>query len=420
MTSERYLRAAAALITGLTAATASAGITVRDDFDDPAFPPPGWTVYASSPAGVSVSRSPGAAHRGQGGLRLLDQDAVSPNNNPAYLTLQVPPGEAYFFRFWLKTSGNGVGTPVPLWFASGGSGLLGLRMTGTGTQPLFLVEVGAPAGVDVSPGRFIGNGWHLVETSLLNMGTRQGSARVMVDGEELAAFSDLDWRGWQITRVLLGEMFSTIPGFQGTLDFDDVRGGSTPLASRLRVSLDGPLRVGDCSRAEISLTDSFSGAAAPVPASLAPALEVEGPGMLFADPGCTLVATWIDLERDALSAPVYLRAHDAGEVRVTATDLDYLEGTSAPVRVQRGLAGWAYGCSSAGMGDAGSGMLVALIVGLAWVRPRRAAARCHPRAPLERHIPLRRCVSARRMPTSAAMSVATTRSCMASMGTSRS
>jgi hypothetical protein len=231
--------------------------------------------------GTTATASGPGAHRGSFGLRVVDTNSPPNGTGTEYqLVCAISPAVngAFYLRVWLKLSGiNNQGTfeaiqILSATFPNGDSVVSAVEVTPTGSNGSFRMrEAGTNPGSGVSQGgygsTFASGSWNLIEVWVDRMGQSNGSVRFYVNGTQQTQRTGLNFNGHTISSVKLGEPFSSDLDFAGTIDFDDLRTGNTPPASRVAVSLPGgsAVPVGQCVDLSISVISSFTGAAVAAP-----------------------------------------------------------------------------------------------------------------------------------------------------------
>ncbi len=314
----------------------SAQVQVRpfefaDDFEAGALFP--WS-YLDDPAN-SVTTAAEAAHRGGQGLRFVDGRAGSRDGSEGYVRVNAPAGD-YYVRFWYRVSpSSSVGNVI---FAQIDSSV-GLAVLDVWTQyPAGTLQLGGF-------GDFGGSGtgswfdptssvqplidqWHLVELELLGAGTLNASRRSWFDGSELSSRTGLDWSAPELDTFifLFGAPWQEPREFLGIIDFDDIRIGTTPHASRVNVAPVQPsAQVGDCIETAVSLLDSVRGVPAPAPYAVELLLSGGGtPGAFHTEPTCSTPVSSVTLDPGASSTSVWFQPGAEGTARLTAAHVDFL------------------------------------------------------------------------------------------------
>ncbi len=332
-----------------------------------------WNVYDLR-AGHTGAVSSLAAHGGDGGFRFVDQ-VVNEGVYGPVLNWPVPLAAAsgtLFFRAWVRFSGV-TSTSVGTQFANAhrlepGASVLGLsHLYGTPsrftTEGNGLDDAGLVTNAGFGPQLADDGGWHLVEFKVAGLPGDRLETVVARDGvvviDELAPFRS---RG-DFQYFELGFVYSYGDRFAGTLDVDDVRTGSSPLGSTLRVSTSTPWSAGRCAPITVSLVDSWDGGL--VEASRDVPFALGGPGVeVFSDSSCQVRGA-TGLASMASSVALSGRAADAGMVVLRVDSLDFIGGAlsvqvapidggrDASVEIDAGADAGADGGGDAGV-DAGS------------------------------------------------------------------
>lgn len=337
-----YLRTGSvlALLLGLFGATSSEAAALLDDgFES------GTLLTSDSPAGkwgaklvapsCSGAVTADAAHQGGRGFAVVDGAGGANLGAQVLLTQSYAPASTVFGRFWFRmTASNQKGSFI---FSNledvGGSPMIMLRMKAD-TRQIQAVSANnlqTEKGVTLpfNPPLF---SWHLFEFQVDGIGTTTGTAKLWIDGELQATFTN-NFVGLEGRIYSIGEPVSEDSTFTGTLHFDDVRLSSTPLASQWALAALPTLTVGTCAAVTASLRTSLNGAEAPAPHPLTASLSSAGVnGGFYSDSSCTAPITSLAIAAGASSATLYYRPEGSGTVVLTASQVDFLPGSlSVPV-----------------------------------------------------------------------------------------
>jgi hypothetical protein len=346
----------------LCVGSAAAAQALSDDLESGTLlttdmPPGHWTQKTVTSAGSSVAVDTAARHRGNEGLRVVDNDADAGVGQQDNVLATVAGGsQDLYLRFWMRlTSSNqlgsfylgGIGATLPT------SGTLISSVShvfGTGSQLSGFDRSGNWTGVaftNVDWGQ-----WHLVDLSARGIGTGAGARTVWVDGVQVGQQAGQDWSADQAVSVSVGELWSDDGRFMGTIDFDDIRLGPTPNASVLDIDAgSGDAPVGACLPAIVSLKDSNL-ALAPAPYDVPVLLDVPGavPVNYFANPACQSSISLVILDAGTSQATVFFATVSPGMGMVEASYVDFISGFALLSAVGAPDAGQ----SDGGQGDAGS------------------------------------------------------------------
>lgn len=333
-----------------------------DDFET------GTLLASDSPAGRwdnAIAKSPNTlssgvagAHRGQYGLTASDRNGSSGGTFHAstYATLSSQAPD-FFIRTWLRV--RSIGTLGSVVAIQALPATVELRLAAPGFSWELAARQGASqAYVSVHGSPVEAERWHLVEISARGLKSLAGEARLWVDGVEQGVLSGRDWSGsdYHLETLQVGEPWSDTGAFTGFIDFDDLRVGDAPMASRLE--LREPEDAGDspgCIAVDVSLRTSGTRALAPAPYDVAVSLAstVGGASGFHADAACRTPLPPVLLPAGASERRVYFHAGDTWtQATLNASHPDFLptalavEGGGALPDVGA-LGPWTLGCASA-------------------------------------------------------------------------
>ncbi|WP_157774873.1 LamG-like jellyroll fold domain-containing protein [Melittangium boletus] len=291
-----------------------------------------WDDAAATSPNTLASGAAGA-HRGRYGLTVTDRTSNPGSLASASVEPGAPLSSEFHVRTWLRlraVSASGSVVAVQALPA-----LVELRLLAP--EPTWELAVRNGSGrtyVSLHGSRVEAERWYLVEFSARGLGTTAGEARLWVDGVEQGVLSGRDWRDAAnvLDRLVVGEPWSDTGTFVGSLDFDDVRVSTSPMASRL--GLQRPQDTGassGCIPMDVSLRDSATGAPAPAPYETEVALStVAGAGGFHADAACGTPSGRALLAAGTSERRVYFRpGGTAGTARVEASHPDFLSATLA-------------------------------------------------------------------------------------------
>ncbi|WNG49846.1 hypothetical protein F0U60_41315 [Archangium minus] len=289
-----------------------------------------WDSTGASSPNTLTSGTAGA-HRGQYGLTVVDRTSNAGSQANANAVRDALTQE-FFIRTWLRL--RNVSTPGSMVVLQALPAKVELRLLAPGPIWELAGRNGSDQATYVSfhGSRVEEERWYLVEIHARGLGTAAGEARLWVDGVEQGALSGRDWRGtnYVMNRLVVGEPWADKGEFIGTLDFDDVRVSTTPMASRLELRRpgDGETSSG-CIAVDVSLQSSVSEAPAPAPYTMMVALAVtEGAGRFHMDAACRFPVPGALLRAGASEQRVYFRpGGTGGTATVKATHLDFLSAT---------------------------------------------------------------------------------------------
>ncbi len=278
--------------------------------------------------GVTLALSPLAAHRGDAGIRVTDNNTAA-TSQEAYLSLPglLPTATDYRVRFWFR------GTPG----VQANDSFSVAILLSAATHYHLEVELGDAtfiAGHDrndvyssSSPGPgLLDGGWHLVEGVVNGFNGPNATRRFFLNGSSLLTDPNVDFTSAGVVTLRFGKAYNGNESFTGTLDFDDVRVSPLPLASTLTVSVDAstPLAL-SCLPLEVGLKDSETGAAAPAPYGV----DVSVPSaQLFSDLACGTAASTLTIAAGATNAIGSVIFTTTGAMSVRATHPDFIDGTT--------------------------------------------------------------------------------------------
>lgn len=266
-----------------------------------------WDSALKTAADSGISASMLAAHRGRGGMRVVDGDETTAVFTTV-VTRFAPLDTDVHARLWARIAPtNATSTGRFAVFGTGFNtgtllGWVGARRSRPGGVPQDDVQLGGDsvgaAGrnlVDEERPGFADGGWHLVELSLVGLRSDAGQREVRVDGQRLAARRGLDWSvedtsDWRPRRLQVGSAFTEAGGvgMTGVYDFDDVRISGTAPASTVVFRDSGVLLLSTCNPVRVGLADSMDGGAAPAPYDVE--LSLGADGGTFCDGGVRIAA----------------------------------------------------------------------------------------------------------------------------------
>ncbi|MBK7861319.1 MAG: hypothetical protein IPJ65_22445 [Archangiaceae bacterium] len=319
------------------AALGPARAEFSDDFES------GHLLGTETPAGAwqamsgatpnTLTLTSAAAHRGAFGLRSHDEDAAAASGygHAVKRATAARDGDLYL-RLWLRRSAlTATGSIIPLW-------VIGAPFVPPGANQLLLISptgelecLGFDArGMNSSTRATVTlrPDWHLVEVATLGMGTSRGERVLWLDGVELTRKSLIDWSGGSFREVALGEPWANDAAWVGDLDFDDVRWGAAPLASKLALDVSGVGATSGCAPLAVRLLDS-SGQAAPADDDTPVALTLGGaPLTVYSDRECAAELDAPALPRGASGRWFFWRETGI-EAQLRAESADFLPAAAA-------------------------------------------------------------------------------------------
>jgi hypothetical protein len=322
-----------------TYAIDATGFELADDFEtgtvlDSEVPPGKWDTLFSYIPGNTLEASTSAAHRGTYGL--LSNDTTSTASSNTFLGNtgpQVTTGNHYY-RFWFQlhtasayTGNISIATIydpflphlAELYMSSTASNRTGINGKINGGS-----FFGAGTGMSLSVGT-----WYLIEIGLTGVGTASGNRKFWVNGVLQHNSPVLDWSAQQLYRIQLGNIWSANGDYQGEYYFDDVRSDSVPHASQLAVTINpGTHNIGQCNPVTVSLLDSFSAPTA-APYAFNADLAVSGvTGSYYSNDTCSSSTSAAAFSGGASSVQAYFKASTAGTATLTASYLDFVDGST--------------------------------------------------------------------------------------------
>jgi|APLak6261679142_1056127.scaffolds.fasta_scaffold00002_44 hypothetical protein len=348
------LRRVLAIAVFLGSLGAQAGGVFVETFEGPTFDvadtPPGLWSSFDRRAMVNDLVTAAALHRGDAGLRVSDQATTAAGGGDMtawYGTLSPLTSQAHL-RFWFRlASSNDQGAIVigELLQSSFGA-LCDVQVRNPGGLLSVAGRNVGPTFSDVDSGvRLAVGAWHLLECGVRGLGTTNGERLLAFDGQLVAREAGLDFSGLSVDSVAIGEPYAVAYSFGGQLDFDDVRVGNTPNASRLAIDAGpGPLVAGDCVPLVLSVLDS-EGAPSALPFEVLPsstALQVQ----LFADPVCQTSAFPVRIPAGVAVLPLWMKPTRNSPASIELSFVDVFPALEAWVVVPAGVV-------DAGVVDAG-------------------------------------------------------------------
>jgi hypothetical protein len=345
---------------------AESGTTLTTDV------PPGKWDSRRVNMGVTFSAVLGAGHGGgNSGLQLIDNHGVATSGNEGYLTKTVSASVDLYLRFWTSVQ------PVQLQGIESA-----VLMSPTGK---FFLEVGLrPAdcfigGHDLNDiyaestatGSYLDGGWHLVEASLIGVGSSTAQRTLWIDGEAKVQNGPVDLSGVSVSSLNLGEVYDNDRTFTGTITFDEVRLSTVRPGSTLTMTVAATATLTDCVPVAISLMTSPPSVPAPAPYDAHVTLGPPTAGTFFSDPGCTapLTPNTASLLADTMTVQVYLRPASVGTMDLSASHVDFVSA-SATLQVSPGGDG---GTPDGGANDGGTQGVRPLTVGCGCAQGASAA-----------------------------------------------
>ncbi|MBK7857663.1 MAG: hypothetical protein IPJ65_03335 [Archangiaceae bacterium] len=328
----------------VAAAARAAGPTLTDDFESGSLSR--WSIYPLG-GGVSAAPNPASAHRGDAGVRITDNDAATTGGQQLSLArdLTAVTGD-YHVRFWYRmpaVASSVSGFTIAQLLTPGSSVVAAANVLSEGSR--IGISGGANGDFTQSIGnKVMGDGqWHLVELSVLRLGTVNGQRRLWVDGVLETEATNLDWMttSYVPDKVTIGEPFAGNKSFTGVLDYDDFRSGPTRWGNEFVLDVVGTVTQGRCVEATLRLTTVHA-----PPSSVANLTEdtrvalgsADGKVDFFTSLQCLTALPAVTVPSGSQSAKVWFKSRGAGAQTLVATHPDYLRGetvitTAAPTAV---------------------------------------------------------------------------------------
>lgn len=318
------MRLAAVLACVATAALAAdPGVVAADDAERPFGLDGGpWTqsfdneCATAAAGGSSIGPAAACAHRGDAGLRFVDNVSNASAGCEAPLSADnFPPFQgSATFRAWMRLDA-----------ANGGTFLAIASLHRFGSPPAasfnLATDVSPPtvhvsgfdrlqvASQEGSSQVFTLAAWHLVELQLEGVGTSAGVRRSYLDGVQLTTRSGLDLMGSNTALMITGFTYADPRSFTGTLCVDDVRLGTRLSASHLRLTGPSTPGVGRCTPVRADFLDS-SDAGAPLGATTA--FTASSAAGVFVDLACAQPFGTVVLDAGADGFDLFVRPTAAG------------------------------------------------------------------------------------------------------------
>jgi uncharacterized protein (TIGR03382 family) len=300
----------------------------------------------------------GSAHRGAGGLRSIDNDAISGHQLVTFVQQHVFPfrGDLYL-RGWVRlvssTEDDGL-TFMKSEEPNFATGHWSISVFPGGVVAAELWQGdGGFVSVSSDAGALPTGAWVLLEADYRGAQTADAGLAVRVNGVTVAEVTHADARSSALAcaGLSVGAFFNQDGRGRFVLDWDDLRFGTRPHPVRLQVDVPGPVVLGRCTPVQLSLRDA-SGALRGAPADLS--LAVVGATM-FAEGTCQTTFT-PQLARGADSIGAFARFDSVVPVSLVVSHVDFLPGSAqvTPIVVPVDAGAFDAGAADAGPRDAGT------------------------------------------------------------------
>jgi uncharacterized protein (TIGR03382 family) len=331
------------------AAQARAQVEFQDDFESGPFADagPGGVWSSHQTASVSWSLTALAAHRGNAGLRIQDNDSSSGAGQWAWLEYDFPGGagilSSYYLRAWVRFTGTQLGDSSVIRLASPGPPYC--EVVNALILPRYFAKALDAVGTNYSVGASVTGSegpWQLIELGLTGMNTADAGFGLWIDGGYAARYpGHLDFTATQVGRVLFGEPYASDSSFTGTIDLDDVRTTTSPPASTLGVSGPATVSVGACNAFGLQLSAS-NGSPAPAPYDFPASIAVfdqsgvmQLDGGIFRDNICSAPSSVVNVFQAQSQATFWARFDQVSTVIMSPSYVDFVN-TRATVSVVGG------------------------------------------------------------------------------------
>lgn len=331
--------------------------THADDFEGRSTPQGGqWNTLEQRE--TTLVLVPEAAHRGDGGLRVIDTSDGGASSSGTMLR-RYDSGAidaGFWLRSWFRlTRLDSPGTHSVLMMLRSDSAPLGRQQHVDLIDDRLGVSGATATGFTASPGTHpLDGGWVLVELGVEGLGTDAGVRELWVDGTLVArSVEDFGFPLPIVGEVNVGEHFVAAPrSFTGLTDFDDLRASRARPASRAMLDAPGTADAGTCVTGSFLLVTSAQDAVTFAPTEFEASLTLDA-GEAHFGTGCTGPAV---ARFDAGSAgpfPISWRFTRGGVVTVGLETDDFLP-SAAQVTVSA-TAGGGGGASGGGGATGGGG-----------------------------------------------------------------
>ncbi|MBX7097440.1 MAG: hypothetical protein K1X89_07000 [Myxococcaceae bacterium] len=328
---------------------------VNDEFDRPALLGAGWV--ASTGPGCSIATSSAAAHRGDGGLAVIDTNGAMGSGQHAFVEVSgLGASPTYRVRLWTRRLTPATQENVHVAVLNTSLNTYFFEATYGGSTVLAGHDRSDAYSFAQDSASYSDGGWHLLEGVVTGLDSTSGARELYFDGQRLLRQTGIDFSGATLDQVKVGKSVSINERFQGEVDVDDVRVDPNPQASTVVLSSDaGPLSTADCARVTVGLVDSETSSPAPAPYDVDVVVQGTQDATLYPVPDCQGTASRVwTIAKGATAVTGSVRFDDRGTAQVTARHVDFLSGSPALFSVQR-PGGGGGGSASAGGGSVGGG-----------------------------------------------------------------
>jgi len=285
----------------------SPSVIFYDDFEDGGLtvddvPPGKWDgviVKPGTDAGVSTL----AAMAGSRGLRIDDAaDVPSPGTTVGpYVALNGDGGTGdRYLRAWVRvTDAADSGTITILQLLHGSRSVADVNLTFP-PGGILLAGDNADGGYPVyATGYQIGSTWRLLEVGVLDAGSSLVTRVLWLDTAQ-AGQQRINQLGWTTDELDIGEPWSDVGTFQGSIDFDNVAVTTDPPPSHVEIDAGtNGLATGVCRPVGATLMSSSRVPAGALrPDRLFLTVNVDGGAAvaLYTDPNCANAGSTIDID----------------------------------------------------------------------------------------------------------------------------
>jgi hypothetical protein len=327
-------------------ASAAHAQLVDESFESGGLDAGGW-VLQSPIAGITVSVSSAAAHRGQYGLRMQDTEILTKQHSGTYVSRSV--GQltpAVYSRLWVRfgpwDGGNGINIFDVLSIRGASYGATYADALDAQGNLLLIaqpVDDGGAVGYATQPSSddLADGAWHLVEGFAWGIDTANMSTVAYFDGADAGRLDGLSDFPDTAPLTAVGEVYASGGGtgnFTGSVDFDDIRVNDSPLPSRLSMTTSASPRSGDCFSvtAELLATAPFpdGGPAGPLPAPYDISVNLGGGSFYFEGACRQPIATSTTFGAGTVALPLFVQAGAPGPLALSLHQVapaDFLPGT---------------------------------------------------------------------------------------------
>jgi hypothetical protein len=296
---------------------------------------------------------PEAAHRGDGGLRVIDgeRDVTDLQTHASFRFGDYP--TAVYLRFWYRLQASAQ-TNSAVYFGVIRSDVnneirhleLQMRFPDGGIQANL--ENNRPSDIGLQQFSVRGEpkvgAWHLVEAAFTGAGDAgSGGQHIFWDGVQMVNVRGLT-TDLRIGRIIVGNYWTNGDrDWTGVLDYDDVRVSFAPQAGRLAVRPRGVAVRGGCTPLEVTLREPWGNQVAGAPYTVDAVLEDSADaGAFFADDRCEDSLPVVTFPPGEHTRSAWFRADRHGVARPMALHVDFLpDPDSAPLAIQVGPVPWA-------------------------------------------------------------------------------